>query len=377
MRSSIATVSVSGSLEEKLPAIAGAGFDGIELFEADLIASALQPAEIAKLVADLGLTIELYQPFRNFEALPAQQFKSNLRRAAAKLRLMNSLGADLMLVCSNVSPDVIDDPDLAAEHLHALGDLAADAGIRVAYEALAWGTRVSHYADAYDIVVRADHPAVGVCLDSFHIMTVGDDLDDIAYIKPSSLFFVQLADAPHQSMDVLRLSRHYRCFPGQGSLDLATFTAAVVRAGYRGPLSLEVFSDTVRAGPADPIARDARRSLHYLEDLTRRELDRTDTLRTAEPVVLRSLSPVPEVDGVAFIEVAVAGEMVPRFSAWLQLFGFALVGVHRSKAVQLWEQGDVRVILNSQARASGRPSVVGIRSQYSGHRRRSATRGRP
>ena len=273
---------------------------------------------------------------------------------------MTSLGADLMLVCSNVSPDVIDDPDLAAEHLHALGDLAADAGIRIAYEALAWGKRVRHYADAYDIVVRAGHPAVGICLDSFHIMSVGDDLDDIAHITPSSLFFVQLADAPHQSMDVLRLSRHYRCFPGQGSLNLASFTAAVVRAGYRGPLSLEVFSDTVRAGPAEQIARDARRSLHYLEDLTRRELDQVDTPVTAGPVLLASLPPVPKVDGVAFVEVAVAGQMVSRFSAWLQLFGFVLVGVHRSKAVQLWEQGDVRVILNSQAQVADRPSVVGI-----------------
>ena len=223
MRSSIATVSVSGSLEEKLPAIAGAGFDGVELFEADLIASPLRPVEIARLVADLGLTIELYQPFRDFEGLPPSRFQRNLRRASAKLELMTSLGADLMLVCSNVSPDVIDDPDLAAEHLHALGDLAADAGIRIAYEALAWGKRVRHYADAYDIVVRAGHPAVGICLDSFHIMSVGDDLDDIAHITPSSLFFVQLADAPHQSMDVLRLSRHYRCFPGQGSLNLASF----------------------------------------------------------------------------------------------------------------------------------------------------------
>jgi len=360
VRSCIATVSVSGSLEEKLPAIAGAGFDGIELFEADLIASPMRPVEIAKRVTDLGLTIELYQPFRDFEALPAQRFHRNLRRAEAKFELMATLGVDLMLVCSNVSSEAIDDHDLAAEHLHALGDLARGAGVRIAYEALAWGTHVRHYMDAYDIVRRAGHPAVGICLDSFHIMSVGDSLDDIAQIEPGSLLFVQLADAPHQTMDVLRLSRHYRCFPGQGTLDLANFTSAVLRAGYRGPLSLEVFSDTVRAAPADQIARDARRSLRYLEDATRRELERSDGLGTTVTAQLTLLPPAPKVDGVAFVEVAVAGQMVSRFSAWLQLFGFTLVGVHRSKAVQLWEQGDVRVVLNSQAQVADRPSVVGI-----------------
>ena len=34
---SIATVSLSGSLDEKLRAIAGAGFDAVEIFENDLL----------------------------------------------------------------------------------------------------------------------------------------------------------------------------------------------------------------------------------------------------------------------------------------------------------------------------------------------------
>ena len=46
MRRSIATVCLSGTLEEKLEAAAAAGFDGVELFEPDLIASPLRPAEV-------------------------------------------------------------------------------------------------------------------------------------------------------------------------------------------------------------------------------------------------------------------------------------------------------------------------------------------
>ena len=38
MKTSIATVSISGNLREKLEAIAAAGYDGIEIFEQDFIA---------------------------------------------------------------------------------------------------------------------------------------------------------------------------------------------------------------------------------------------------------------------------------------------------------------------------------------------------
>ena len=46
MRTSIATVCLSGSLEDKMDACAEAGFDGIEVFEPDLVASDLSPEEV-------------------------------------------------------------------------------------------------------------------------------------------------------------------------------------------------------------------------------------------------------------------------------------------------------------------------------------------
>ena len=69
MRRSIATVCLSGTLDEKLAAAARAGFDGVELFETDLVNSPLAPAEVRRRAEDLGLTVDLYQPFRDFEAV--------------------------------------------------------------------------------------------------------------------------------------------------------------------------------------------------------------------------------------------------------------------------------------------------------------------
>ena len=67
-RLDVATVCLSGTLEDKIDAAAAAGFDGIELFEPDLVASPLPPERVRARCADLGLTIDLYQPFRDLDS---------------------------------------------------------------------------------------------------------------------------------------------------------------------------------------------------------------------------------------------------------------------------------------------------------------------
>ena len=68
MRHSIATVSLSGMLREKLQAAAAAGFGGVEIIENDLLRFPGSPREVRQICADLGLSIDLFQPFRNFDA---------------------------------------------------------------------------------------------------------------------------------------------------------------------------------------------------------------------------------------------------------------------------------------------------------------------
>jgi 4-hydroxyphenylpyruvate dioxygenase len=342
MRRAIATVCLSGTLEDKLDAAARAGFDAIELFENDLIASSLSPAEVRHRAEELGLGIDLYQPLRDLEAVPPEIFRRNLRRAEAKLEVMDQLGAPTMLVCSNVSAEAIDDDALASEQLHALAERAAERGLTVAYEALAWGRHVREYDHAWRIVAGADHLNLGVCLDSFHILSLGSDLDPIAEIPGEKILYLQLADAPRLAMDVLQWSRHYRCFPGQGAFDLAGFTRRVLDAGYDGPLSLEVFNDVFRQADAERTALDAMRSLLVLED----ELSAT-------------LPPGPALEGFAFVEIGVDAESAPGTEELLRAMGFARTGPHRSKPVSLWELDDVRVVINHGA-GDDDPEVVAV-----------------
>lgn len=344
----IATVCLSGTLDDKLNAAAGAGFDGVEIFENDLVASAASPEEISGRCADLGLTVDLYQPFRNFEAVPPETLRANLRRATRKFELMQRLGAELMLVCSSVASEVIDDDDVAAEQLHALACLAAEHGVRIAYEALAWGEFVNTYDHAWQIVRRADHDALGVCLDSFHILSREKDPAGIRDIPGDKLFFLQLADAPRMNLDLLEWSRHYRLFPGQGSFDLPAFVDHALAAGYEGPLSLEVFNDVFRQADPVPVAIDAMRSLCALRERVgaTHEPD-TDHGHPAPASVAHGHLPKgPGIEGQAFTELAVDGDGARDAAETLQELGFTRTGTHRWKPVELWCQGTARVLLN-------------------------------
>ena len=195
MKLSIATVSLSGDLNEKLEAVAAAGFKGVEIFEADLLSFDGTPGDVRRRAADLGLDIITFQPFRDFEGMPPELRERNLSRAERKFDLMAELGCDLLLVCSNVSPQSLGGIGRAADDLHALGERAALRGMRVGFEALAWGRWVKDWTAAWEIVRAADRANLGIVLDSFHICVRGNPIEPIAALPAASAGLQSCPDA--------------------------------------------------------------------------------------------------------------------------------------------------------------------------------------
>ncbi len=342
MKTSIATVTVAGTLEEKLAAIAAAGFDGVEIFEQDFVAHDGGPREVGRMVRDHGLDITLFQPFRDFECLPEPLRSKAFDRARHKFDTMADLGTDRMLICSSCHPRALGGIDRAADDLAELGDIARERGLRLGYEALAWGRHVNDHRDAWEIVRRADHPSVGLVLDSFHSLGRKLDPDSIRSIPGDRIFFVQLADAPAIEMDLLYWSRHFRNMPGEGDLGVERFMRAVMATGYTGPISLEIFNDHFRGSDPQSVARDGYRSLVAL----------MDDVRRAEPGVSQELPEIPArvaAEGIGFIEIATRGDEADDLAASLRSLGFDLAGRHRSKEIDLWRQGEIRIVVNREA----------------------------
>lgn len=340
MRTAIATVCLSGTLSEKIEAIAAAGFKGVEIFENDLLSFNGSLADARRMIEGLGLTTITFQPFRDFEGMPEPHRSKVFARAERKFDVMKELGCDLLMVCSNVSSDSLGGIERAVVDFHELGERAAERGMRVAFEALSWGRHIYDYRDSWEVVRRANHPAVGLVLDSFHILARQTDLSAIRSIPPEKIFLVQMADAPKLDMDYLSWSRHYRCFPGQGDLPIDDFMLALQATGFDGLLSLEIFNDRFRAGSARGVAVDGQRSLIAMLDELRRHT------QTAIPN-LPNLPPKATCTGVEFVEFAVDERGVEGLERILSGLGFSKRGIHRSKAVTRWRQGDINIVVNA------------------------------
>jgi len=337
MKTSIATVSLSGNLAEKLASIADRGFDAAEIFENDLLSAPQSAREIGALARELGLTISIFQPFRDFEGLPPELSERALERMRRKFAVMDELGTDLVLLCSNCSPQASGERSQLLDDLGRIAELAGAHGKRIAYEALAWAPHVNDHREAWALVRDVDHPALGLCLDSFHSLARDIPSSSIGDIRADKLFMLQLADAPRLDMDLLGWSRHFRCMPGQGDFALGDYAAAVHKIGYQGYWSLEIFNDRFRAGSSSQIARDGLRGLKVLHDGAVRALGGAAEL----------IAPV-EPARVEFIEFAASHAEAEDFSRHFAALGFSKVARHRSKDVVRWQQGAINLVVNSE-----------------------------
>ena len=336
---SIATVSVSGTLDEKLQAIAAAGFEGVEIFENDLLTCPRSPREVGQMMRDLGLQCTVFQPFRDFEGMPAELRQRVFDRAERKFDVMQELGTDLVLICSNVSPASLPDRGRIIDDFRELGERAATRSLRVGFEALAWGRHISDHRDAWAVVKAVNHPAIGLILDSFHSLARAVPTDSLRWIDPEKIFLVQIADAPVLTMDPLSWSRHFRCMPGQGDLPLVEYVATLVEMGYDGILSLEIFNDRFRAGSTAAVAVDGKRSLVFLQDQVRQQLRPASAPLLAAPARCR---------GIEFIEFSASEAEAVQLGDLLRSLGFNPVGKHRSKSVTRWRQGDINLVINCE-----------------------------
>ena len=345
MRRSIATISLSGTLEEKLESVAAAGFDAVQVSDADILYFGDAPRAVRDIAGDLGLDIDACQPLRDIEGLDTVAFEKCVDRVKRKFDFMAELGAPLTLIPASTLAGSSADTALVVAQLRVLAEIAAERNLKLAYGPQGWAAHVRTLAGAWSIVQRVGHPHLDVFISSFHLLAAGGSPERIPDIPGKRIAALQLADAPLVSIDALSKDRFYSCFPGQGSLDLTGLLISMLQAGYIGPLTLEVHNDSFRSSPSRQIADDGMRSLRLLEESVR--LADNDGKQSAK-VALFDPPPPAAVSGVEFLEFAAAGKDADALGNWLISFGFRKLGKHRSKDVVLYRNGRVNVALNSE-----------------------------
>ncbi|MCX8098115.1 MAG: sugar phosphate isomerase/epimerase [Casimicrobiaceae bacterium] len=266
------TISLAGTLEVKLEAMARAGFRQVMLSARDVVGHPAGVSGAARAVAGSGLTVTGFQVLRDFEGLDDQLHAYKLDIAKAMIEMAAAVGAPLLLTCSSVSRHATGAHERLAEDLHKLAMLALPFGIRVAYEALSWGLHVSDYRDAWAIVRRVDCPTLTLALDSFHMLATASPFEELSEIDPERISLVQLSDFMWQEVrtaeERLTTARTFRVFPYEGvhSSQLLALIQALEAMGYTGPYSFEVFNDDYTQLPPRVVAERARTSARRLAE---------------------------------------------------------------------------------------------------------------
>ncbi len=271
------TITMAGTLPAKLHAIAQGGFDQVMLSARDLTGHAEGVDDAVAVVKASGLRVTGFQVLRDFEGLDGHLHGYKVDIAKGMIEMCAALGSRVLLTCSSVSQHATGDLDAIARDLRKLAMLSLPYGIRVAYEALSWGRHTNEMDRAWDAVVRADMPNLGICIDSYHVFATKTPLDVMDRFDASKIVLVQLADflwsevrTPEERMNT---ARTFRVYPGEG-VHTPSLTALVLRLdamGYGGDYSFEVFNDDYQQMRPSTVAARARRSALWLaEDVLQR-----------------------------------------------------------------------------------------------------------
>lgn len=261
----INTILLGGSTVEKIDAAAAAGFSEIELWRQDVEQfsegkerreSERQIKEILK-EKHIGLTD--YQVLLDFDGAPENKRAAKRAEALALLDTAVGVGAHTVLVPA--STDFSCNPDLIVSDMRWLAREAAQRGLRVAHEGMAWST-VNHSLPAvWEVVQKVDEPNLGLVVDAFHIFARGRNASDLTGIPLDRIFLVQLSDLDQETnpSNIVQIARHSRLLPGQGRFPLHTIIERL--EGYKGPIGLEVFNDEMKSKNPDQTARAAMTAL--------------------------------------------------------------------------------------------------------------------
>jgi sugar phosphate isomerase/epimerase len=271
------TITMAGTLDAKLAAIAEGGFDQVMLSARDLTQHADGVDAAVALVRSSGLRVTGFQVLRDFEGLTGHLHGYKVDIAKGMIELCAALGSTVLLACSSVSQHATGDMTLVARDLRKLAMLALPYGIRVAYEALSWGRHVNEVHQSWDAVMRADMPNLGICVDAYHVLATQTPLDNLDVLEAHKIMLVQLADfmwsEVHTPEERMNTARTFRVFPGEGvhTESIASIVLKLDALGYAGDYSFEVFNDDYTQMRPQAVAARARGAALWLaEDVLRR-----------------------------------------------------------------------------------------------------------
>jgi sugar phosphate isomerase/epimerase len=255
----MATTRTAG-FKASIAAYAKAGFRAVELWlaSADDFLPQSSPAEMKRMLADHGLAPVSAGSVRSLFFARSPEHAKRMDELKARLELCAQLGIPFL-----VSPSVVNekgirsaDFEAGAATAHEVGEIARQFKVVVGVEFLKTANYLGCLTSVLELCRKAGHPNVRPVLDTFHFHAGVSKMEDLDLLREGELGLLHICDVP-ASVPREVLGDGDRVLPGEGCIPLDKIVARVTAAGYRGPVSLELFNKTLWNEDPAAVARKA------------------------------------------------------------------------------------------------------------------------
>jgi 2-keto-myo-inositol isomerase len=254
---------MTSNLETDVAATAHAGFKALELWasKVDRYLTEHSVEDLRALLADADVS-----PM-SLNSLEFISFRSQEEYAGIKARCRELCEIAQAIDCPTVivvpSPTPKRDTtwaEIVEEHvkvLRDLSDIAAQYGVRLAFESLGFGwCTVRTPRGAWEIVQKTGRDNVGLVIDAAHFYGGGGLLNELDAIDPAYIFAFHvddLEDVPKEDITDAR-----RLLPGLGVVPLEDICARLKNIGYNDACSIELFRPEYWAWDPTRVAVEAK-----------------------------------------------------------------------------------------------------------------------
>jgi sugar phosphate isomerase/epimerase len=213
--------------------------------------------ETIKLLADTGIKVSSLCRGGFFPAPSKEQFSRNLEDNYRAIDEAKSIGADvLVLVCGGIANGDVDrSREMVVEGIGHLLPYAEKAGMKLGIEPLhpmfaADRSVIVSLGQANTIVELFESNFLGVVIDVYHVWWDPAVYGEIARAS-AHIFGFHVNDWIVPVPDIL----NGRGMMGDGVIEIRRLCEAVNRAGYSGPIEVEIFNQRLWQMPGDELLR--------------------------------------------------------------------------------------------------------------------------
>jgi len=180
-----------------------------------------------------------------------------------RLGLLRALEVPTLVVAVDFVRDLAaEDYGRAAGSIVEASALAKEQGVRLALEFQKGAKFCASLDTTLALIAQSGADNVGVCLDLFHYYTGPSKFEDLAYLSPENLAWVQVSDVSGVPRELAGDSD--RIFPGEGDFQIGPILDHLASIGYDGFVSLEVLNPQLWAIPPERVANAGRQAMDRL-----------------------------------------------------------------------------------------------------------------